>query len=66
MTLTPEAVRFARQSFRHPDIDKLLASNATFKASYDRVRDGIVRNVKTKPGGFVATPKCCSCCTLRL
>ena len=49
------AIAFMKQSFRHPEMDALLAADADLAALYAEVTKGIVRNVKTKPGGFVAT-----------
>ena len=56
-TATPsaEAVAFMKQSFRHPDMDALLADDPKLAQLYSEVRAGIVRNVKTQPGGFKAT-----------
>lgn len=49
------AVTFMKQSFRHSEMDSLLTADAELQAIYTEVQKGIVRNVKTKPGGFVAT-----------
>lgn len=48
------AVAFMKQSFRDPRVDE-MRKDAAFDALYQEVLKGIVRNVKTKPGGFLAT-----------
>ena len=54
---TPSAdnVAFMKQSFRHPDMDALLAADPQLAELYADVRAGVVRNVKTQPCGFKAT-----------
>jgi orotate phosphoribosyltransferase len=54
-TPTAEAQEFMKQSFRHRDMDALLAADPELAALYKEVQAGVVRNVKTKPGGFKAT-----------
>lgn len=53
---TPDsAIQFAKQSFRHPGVEKLIAESPELQAIYKDVLNGFVKNVKTKPGGFLAT-----------
>lgn len=54
-TPSAEAQAFMKQSFRYSEMDAALAADATLQALYSEVQKGIVRNVKTKPGGFLAT-----------
>jgi orotate phosphoribosyltransferase len=50
-----EAVAFMKQSFRHPEMDAMIEADADLAKLYTDLRSGIVRNVKTQPGGFKAT-----------
>ena len=52
--LSPEAIAFAKQSFKHPDVAAWMKV-PSFESSYREVQEGILKNVKTKPGGFKAT-----------
>jgi orotate phosphoribosyltransferase len=53
--LSADAIAFCKASKRHPKMDEVLAEDAAFAANYKEVVAGIVRNVKSQPGGFKAT-----------
>jgi orotate phosphoribosyltransferase len=49
------AIAYAKQSFKLASISDLLKEDEGLAALYDDVLRGIVSNVKSQPGGFVAT-----------
>ena len=53
--VSPDALEWAKQSFRSADVDEWLKQHPDMKDIYAKVLNGFVNNVKTKPGGFVAT-----------
>lgn len=54
-TVGEEALAFAKQTFKHPQVEAWRAADKAFNELYERVLAGIVTNVKTKKGGFLAT-----------
>ncbi|CUG86459.1 Hypothetical protein, putative [Bodo saltans] len=50
-----ESIAYAKQSFKLGGISGLLEQDEVLAALYHDVLRGIVSNVKTQPGGFVAT-----------
>lgn len=53
--VAPSAIAFAQQSFRHPDMDKLVAEDPDFAAACQLTLKGVASNILRKEGGFVAT-----------
>lgn len=53
--VSAEAIAFAKQTFKHPNVDSWREADKEFAEIYDKVMAGIVSNVKTQPGGFLAT-----------
>lgn len=49
------AVAFMKSSFKFAEMEACLAADPDLRALYTAVQEGIVRNVKTRPGGFLAT-----------
>ncbi len=50
-----ESLQFAKQSFRYPGMDAMLAGDKEVQELYAKVLAGIISNVKTQEGGFRAT-----------
>ena len=53
--VSDKQIQFAKQSFRYPGMDTILSENEDVRTTYENVLSGIVSNVKTQEGGFVAT-----------